>query len=237
MALTEGSGGHFGDAGQTLQVVLSGILSKLEAEDEGVIFMQPVPVAHIPGYLDVISEPMDFSTVRSRLNDGEYLSVAGFEKDVMLIFSNAVSFNTPQSLISNEALRIKKIAESELRLLSVTPVPNSEATPDGPTTKREDKLAMFELLFSSLVLDTPVDVSLLPKYCICGRPGGGGFMIECTVGTGGCSGWIHPECFGLDEGEVCQGPICGLLSPPFIHKSLSVLPLVLDPHGFIHTKR
>jgi hypothetical protein len=41
----------------------------------------------------------------------------------------------------------------------------------------------------------PVDTTV---YCLCDNVGGSGFMIECSDGTGGCNGWFHPQCCGLE---------------------------------------
>ena len=35
-------------------------------------------------------------------------------------------------------------------------------------------------------------------YCICQKPSSGEY-VECSVGTGGCNGWVHLKCMGLTE--------------------------------------
>lgn len=41
------------------------------------------------------------------------------------------------------------------------------------------------------------------RYCRCNRPDNGEeLMIECSDGRGGCNGWIHPDCFDMDEGAL-----------------------------------
>ena len=60
-------------------------------------FLQPVdPVAlHIPDYFDIIKNPMDFGTIKKKMQEGliqteeEYLSL------VRLVFDNAVLYNKP----------------------------------------------------------------------------------------------------------------------------------------------
>ncbi|XP_008229040.1 PREDICTED: bromodomain-containing protein 2-like [Prunus mume] len=58
-------------------------------------FEKPVvdPVAeNLPGYLEEIWRPMDFGTVKSKLERGAYSSADGFAADVRLIFSNAFRY-------------------------------------------------------------------------------------------------------------------------------------------------
>ena len=38
-------------------------------------------------------------------------------------------------------------------------------------------------------------------FCVCGGPEDG-LYVECTVGTGGCNGWVHPGCVGLSDEEA-----------------------------------
>lgn len=39
------------------------------------------------------------------------------------------------------------------------------------------------------------------SFCVC-RPLREGPMLECTAGTGGCNGWVHPNCFNMTEAET-----------------------------------
>ncbi|CAL9012328.1 unnamed protein product [Prunus brigantina] len=58
-------------------------------------FEKPVvdPVAeNLPGYFEEIWRPMDFGTVKSKLERGAYSSADGFAADVRLIFSNAFRY-------------------------------------------------------------------------------------------------------------------------------------------------
>ena len=95
-----------------------------------------------------------------------YSSIEHFAHDLLLIFDNALKFNEPNSLIASEAKRLKELARNTIHQLKQP---------------------------SDSLLQQPQQSEVLQAYCICGRPGGGGFMLECTSGTGGCNGWIHPE--------------------------------------------
>ncbi|CAI5729820.1 unnamed protein product [Hyaloperonospora brassicae] len=56
------------------------------------------------------------------------------------------------------------------------------------------------------------------RYCVCQQTDGAGIMIECSRGTGGCNGWVHPTCCGLmltrEELEALSAYICPLCETP-----------------------
>eukprot|EP00038_Savillea_parva_P030068 m.75281 g.75281 ORF g.75281 m.75281 type:complete len:716 (+) comp8979_c0_seq2:81-2228(+) len=58
-------------------------------------FSEPVDEEDVPGYYDVITEPMDLRQILFKLQDNEYASVDEYESDIRLIFSNCISFFSP----------------------------------------------------------------------------------------------------------------------------------------------
>ncbi|KAI8981206.1 hypothetical protein BD414DRAFT_93257 [Trametes punicea] len=73
------------------------ILKALSRVPEAPIFMRPVdPVLDgCPTYYDEIKEPMDFSTISTKLNEGKYSTMEEFARDVELVFQNCRTFNPP----------------------------------------------------------------------------------------------------------------------------------------------
>ena len=68
------------------------------------VFGKPVdPVAlHIPDYFDIIKEPMDFGTIKDRLDKKVYAKEDGggpmkFARDMRLVFDNCATYNTAES--------------------------------------------------------------------------------------------------------------------------------------------
>ena len=51
----------------------------MEKEDTQKIFSEPVDPDEVPDYLDLIKKPMDFSTMRSKVEFLQYDSFAQFE--------------------------------------------------------------------------------------------------------------------------------------------------------------
>ncbi|KAL3797258.1 hypothetical protein HJC23_004550 [Cyclotella cryptica] len=117
--------------------VCASILNHLKSHQKSAPFSTPVdPVAlDIPDYFDVIKNPMDLSTVAKNLEEGKYsrippnyfadeddvenpivdhpvykMAYGPFYNDVMLIFDNAILYNSAESWIGKEAEVMKKNA-------------------------------------------------------------------------------------------------------------------------------
>lgn len=87
--------------------VLSTILEEVMKYDEeqGGIFSVPVPKDEFPEYYEQIKQPMDYGTMKQKLENGEYRSAQAMQKDFILILQNCRTFNAPSSDIVKEARR------------------------------------------------------------------------------------------------------------------------------------
>ena len=87
-------------------------LMKKQFESHMFPFYKPVdPIAlNIPAYFDVITDPMDLSTVKKKLDQSEYETCEEFEADVRLIFDNCFQFNPPGSDVFLMAQRSEGIS-------------------------------------------------------------------------------------------------------------------------------
>ncbi|KAL0331885.1 UNVERIFIED_CONTAM: Transcription factor GTE8 [Sesamum calycinum] len=73
------------------------LLKKLMSQQYAWVFNTPVDVVklNIPDYFDVIKNPMDLGTIKSKLASGKYPSPLDFLADVRLTFTNAKTYNPP----------------------------------------------------------------------------------------------------------------------------------------------
>ncbi|PIN02476.1 hypothetical protein CDL12_25010 [Handroanthus impetiginosus] len=73
------------------------LLKKLMSQQFAWVFNTPVDVVklNIPDYFDVIKNPMDLGTIKSKLTAGKYSSPLDFLADVRLTFTNAKTYNPP----------------------------------------------------------------------------------------------------------------------------------------------
>lgn len=69
----------------------------------------------VPDYLEFISHPMDFSTMRSKLESHSYRSVADLEADFNLMVSNCLLYNAKDTVFHRAALRLRDLGGAILR--------------------------------------------------------------------------------------------------------------------------
>ncbi|XP_061592603.1 bromodomain and PHD finger-containing protein 3 [Cololabis saira] len=96
-------------------VLLRSTLDQLQEKDTAQIFAEPVNIKEVPDYLDFISQPIDFSTMRSKLESHTYRSVADLEADFNLMVSNCLLYNTKDTVFHRAALRLRDLGGAILR--------------------------------------------------------------------------------------------------------------------------
>ncbi|XP_029994117.1 bromodomain and PHD finger-containing protein 3 isoform X2 [Sphaeramia orbicularis] len=96
-------------------VLLRSTLDQLQEKDTAQIFAQPVNIKEVPDYLDFISQPMDFSTMRSKLEKHAYRSLSELEADFNLMVSNCLLYNSKDTVFHRAALRLRDLGGAILR--------------------------------------------------------------------------------------------------------------------------
>ncbi|XP_022057061.1 bromodomain-containing protein 3-like isoform X1 [Acanthochromis polyacanthus] len=76
-------------------------------------FYKPVDVRalELHDYHDIIKYPMDLSTVKKKLNGGEYQDAQAFAADVRLIFSNCYKYNPSEHSVVSMARKLQGVFE------------------------------------------------------------------------------------------------------------------------------
>ncbi|XP_044279258.1 bromodomain-containing protein 1 isoform X2 [Varanus komodoensis] len=88
-------------------VLLRSVLEQLQEKDSAHIFAQPVNLKEVPDYLDHIKHPMDFSTMRKRLDTQGYKNLSEFEEDFNLIIDNCMKYNAKDTIFYRAAVRLR----------------------------------------------------------------------------------------------------------------------------------
>ncbi|XP_030816894.1 bromodomain-containing protein 1 isoform X2 [Camarhynchus parvulus] len=88
-------------------VLLRSVLDQLQEKDSARIFAQPVNLKEVPDYLDHIKHPMDFSTMRKRLEAQGYRNLTEFEEDFNLIIDNCMKYNAKDTIFYRAAVRLR----------------------------------------------------------------------------------------------------------------------------------
>ena len=89
------------------------IIEKLERQPESIDFLNPVDYVglNLMDYPEVITQPMDLGTVMVKLDEGLYLDISEFMKDLKLIWENCKTYNAADSLIVSRAKKLERIAQ------------------------------------------------------------------------------------------------------------------------------
>lgn len=91
------------------------ILDRLQKKDTRGVFSEPVDPEELPDYHDIIENPMDFGTVRKKLDGGAYANLEQFEKDVFLICTNAMQYNPPSTIFFRQARSMLELAKKDFQ--------------------------------------------------------------------------------------------------------------------------
>ncbi|KDN38459.1 Bromodomain-domain-containing protein [Tilletiaria anomala UBC 951] len=78
-------------------------------------FQNPVNGDEVTDYYDVIKEPMDLSTMETKLENNKYDTLDDFLKDAQLIFDNCRIYNPPSSPYAKSATKLEKFLKDNLQ--------------------------------------------------------------------------------------------------------------------------
>ncbi|CAN4104007.1 unnamed protein product [Withania somnifera] len=95
------------------------ILDKLQKKDIYGVYAEPVDPEELPDYHEVIENPMDFGTVRNKLGTGSYDTLEQFERDIFLICSNAMQYNSSDTIYHKQARSIQELATKKFEKLRI----------------------------------------------------------------------------------------------------------------------
>ncbi|KAH0618774.1 hypothetical protein JD844_018238 [Phrynosoma platyrhinos] len=96
-------------------VLLRTTLDLLQEKDPAQIFAEPVNLSEVPDYLEFISKPMDFSTMRRKLESHLYRTLDEFEEDFNLILTNCMRYNSKDTVFHRAAIRLRDLGGAILR--------------------------------------------------------------------------------------------------------------------------
>ncbi|KAI4875069.1 hypothetical protein NFI96_033361 [Prochilodus magdalenae] len=119
-------------------VLLRSTLEQLQEKDTAHIFTSPVNLkenmknmqmntqkvlakegegkwSRVPDYLEFVSEPMDFSTMREKLEAHKYYSVSDLEADFNLMVSNCLRYNSTDTVFHKAAMQLREVGSAILR--------------------------------------------------------------------------------------------------------------------------
>lgn len=97
-----------------LSKLLDHLLKAVEKRDPHQFFAWPVTDDIAPGYSSIITKPMDFSTIRQKIEENEYPILTDFVDDFRLMCDNAIRYNHHETVYNKAA---RRLLQAGLRLL------------------------------------------------------------------------------------------------------------------------
>ncbi|WZZ69238.1 bromodomain-containing protein 9 [Brassica napus] len=111
------------------------ILDRVQKKDTYGVYSDPVDPEELPDYHEIIKNPMDFTTLREKLEAGAYATLEQFEEDVFLICTNAMEYNSSDTIYHRQARAMLELAKKDFADLrqesdgEVEPVSQSQQQP------------------------------------------------------------------------------------------------------------
>ncbi|XP_012240558.1 bromodomain adjacent to zinc finger domain protein 1A isoform X3 [Bombus impatiens] len=99
---------------------LQELLSDIRHHRDSWPFLSPVTKDEVPDYHDIISNPMDFGTIKYKLNNNEYETLEHFFSDCHLVFENCQAYNEEHSSVYKAGIRLLKYYEKRCKELGLT---------------------------------------------------------------------------------------------------------------------
>lgn len=84
------------------------VYNRLATHKYASVFLRPITEDQAPGYHSVIFRPMDLSTVKKNIDNGTIRSTMHFQRDVMLMFQNAIMYNKHDTVIYKMAISMQE---------------------------------------------------------------------------------------------------------------------------------
>ncbi|XP_043495512.1 peregrin [Polistes fuscatus] len=91
-----------------LESILIMLLEAIKLRDVNDVFGQPVNIKEVPDYLDIVSHPMDLSTMQNKIDRQEYDTIGAFEADFNLMVNNCLAYNRKDTMFYRAGLKMKE---------------------------------------------------------------------------------------------------------------------------------
>ncbi|XP_011251572.1 bromodomain-containing protein 8 isoform X2 [Camponotus floridanus] len=93
------------------------VYNRLATHKYASVFLRPITEDQAPGYHSVIFRPMDLSTVKKNIDNGTIRSTMHFQRDVMLMFQNAIMYNKHDTFIYKMAVSMQEECLQHMQIL------------------------------------------------------------------------------------------------------------------------
>lgn len=118
------------------------VYSRLTAHKYASLFLKPITDDQAPGYHSVVYRPMDLQTIRKNIENGAIRTNAEFQRDVLLMFNNAIMYNKTTDHIYSMARQMQQECLQHIQLFlqaqaQTDAPPRRETRTSEPGSKRK----------------------------------------------------------------------------------------------------
>ncbi|CAH0550662.1 unnamed protein product [Brassicogethes aeneus] len=118
-------------------VALQELLSDVMKHKDAWPFLRPVQKNEVPDYYDVITRPMDFGTIKYKLNMGEYNEDHQLMRDVVLVFENCNAYNHSEADVYKCGVKLAKYLKQKCKDVGLK-LPEELMSEDSSIEDEED---------------------------------------------------------------------------------------------------
>ncbi|CAK1552917.1 unnamed protein product [Leptosia nina] len=112
------------------------VYSRLCAHKYASLFLRPITDEEAPGYSAIVKRPMDLSTIRKNIDAGHIRTTAQFQRDVLLMLSNALMYNSSSHSVYTMAKDMFEEAQCQLGMLLAAQAHAGLVTAAAPPTRK-----------------------------------------------------------------------------------------------------
>lgn len=120
-----------------MEATMTRLLQAIASRDTADIFGEPVDVTEVPDYMDVVTQPMDLSTMRRKLESGVYYTLDDMQADFDLMIRNCLAYNNKDTVFYRAGVRMRDQGGALFRAARA----ELEADGVGDAPKTDDALA------------------------------------------------------------------------------------------------
>ncbi|CAG8484590.1 11956_t:CDS:2 [Ambispora gerdemannii] len=119
---------------KTWQRLVNMLLQEFANHRYAGLFQNPIREIDAPGYYNIVKQPMDLKTIKKHIREGIITDTDKFERDVMLMFMNALVFNRESTDVHKMTVSMRDQVEKLLKEFKQSE--NSRGAYE-PTTRRK----------------------------------------------------------------------------------------------------
>lgn len=90
------------------------VYNRIAAHKNASIFLKPITDDKVPGYSSMIFKPSDLQTIKKKIETGDIRSTDEFQRDILLMFNNAIMYNKSNSPIHDMAREMQEEGSKHL---------------------------------------------------------------------------------------------------------------------------